>query len=296
MNIAKWLCALAGLVFSAAAGAVVWDTDNYDFSAASGSIWCNQSGTCNTTGLTGSGVIKVTAYSTATVNTSGSSSPTDTGTWIAAQIAMYSGGGFGVSNTPQGATETGSPQHAIDNRGLTDIIVIDFNPNNVANQDNWDVSSFAMGWTCVMASSSDNDNTVGTGTTNICGSSGGSVNADAWLGGNGVVTFAGNAQFSGTNVSVPTETFTALNLSPDASGPNVLHNNIAPTDNVLGRYLVISASLTGYTDAFKIKEISATLMPPGGSTPVPGSLPLLALGLLALAWVSRRRPAAVRAR
>jgi hypothetical protein len=228
----------------------------------------------------------MTAYSTQVVNPTGNdntppttSSPDDSGTWVAAQIAMYSGG-IGITNTKQtSATETGSPQHAIDNRGVNDILVIDF------GSDNWDVSSFSLGWTCVIPQLADS-------ATDSCPTTGGAVNADAWLGGTGAIDFT-SVSFNGSGVPVAPSgfgTFTQLVLNPDTGGVGTRNNNLG-TSTAEGRYLIIAGGLSGYSDAFKVSGIDATQnqqIPPS-QAPAPGSMPLVALGLLALTWVSSRR-------
>src|SRR4030088_1424208 len=102
MRITRLSLAVMGLVISASAGAVTtWNTSTPGIGLTSGSIYCGTN-TCNTTntGLTGS-EIQMTAYSTPTLQTSGSASPTDTGNWVNAQIAIYDGNGVAITNNVQ---------------------------------------------------------------------------------------------------------------------------------------------------------------------------------------------------
>ena len=309
MNVAKVLSVLAGMLIWNSAGAVTWATDRTTgIPLALGSIWCSTTA-CNTTGLTGT-VIKMTAYSTKNIaaTNSGITSPDDSGTWMKAQIDMYSGG-VGITNVKQTFSTslgvpsegTGTPQHGMDNRGVNDILVVDFNPNNVAGQDYWDVSSFFLGWTCQLLNSSNpNSNANSSNGVNICpsGQVGDPVNADAWLGGIGTIDFT-NVSFNASGVpTIAGQTFKTLELGPapgltGTAGVGARDNSTATKDFV-GRYLIIAPSLSGYTDAFKVKSISATMTTPppppnGNQVPVPGSLPLVGLALMALAWVSRSR-------
>jgi hypothetical protein len=307
MNAMRILSIVAGVLAWGTAGAVTtWATDRTSgIPLALGSIWCSTT-QCNTTGLTGT-VIKMTAYSTKNIaaTNSGITSPDDSGTWAQAQIDMYSGG-VGITNVQQTFSSslgvpsegTGTPQHGIDNRGVNDMLVVDFNPNNVAGQDYWDVSSFFIGWTCQLLNSSNpNSNANSSNGINICpsGQVGDPVNVDAWLGGTGVINF-NNVSFNGSGLpSIAGQSFASLKLNPDDGLGGVgARNNDTLTNGATGRYLIIAGSLSGYTDAFKVKSISAEMTTPppppnGNQVPLPGSVPLVGLALLTLAWVSRSR-------
>jgi hypothetical protein len=308
MKIMKMLSILAGVAVWGSAGAIEWATNRSSSIPLNlDSIWCSTTAcnkTATGTGLTGS-VIKLTAYSTQIISAtnSGNASPDDSGTWVKAQIDMYSDG-VGITNVRQtfsssagvASEGTGSPQHAIDNRGVNDILVIDFNPRNTVGQDYWDVSSFYLGWTCQMlnnatATVNSNSGICPTSTPNQVGKA---VNADAWLGGTSEITNFLNMSFSGGVPTIGGQTFTSLALNPDGTIGVGARNNSGATDLAKGRYLIIAPSLAGHTDAFKVKSISASMTTPppppnGHQVPVPGSVPLVGLALLALAWVSRSR-------
>ncbi|MCC7487911.1 MAG: VPLPA-CTERM sorting domain-containing protein [Burkholderiales bacterium] len=274
MNRSRIAVAVAGLSLSASAGAASWGSFN-SVGLTSGSIYCSTT-TCQTTtaGLTGS-IITMSAYSTPTLNASGTSSPVDTGNWLDARIRIYSGSGGGIAianNVQPSTTEASSPQHAIDNRGVNDLLVVDF------GSDYWDLSSFTIGYACKMYGASSSD------TSPSC--NGSSVNVDAWLGGSGAIDF-NTVSFAG---GVPTGGFTQLTLNPDIGGTGLRNDTSNP--DVVGRYLVIAGSLGGYKDAFKVTGIEAEYTPPppppgGNNVPLPGSVPLLAAGLVGL-WASRR--------
>lgn len=271
------LIPLLGLAFAAPAEAVTWGTTTSIGLASTSmgsSIYCSTT-TCQTSasGLTGS-VITMRAYSTPTLQTTSGVSPVDTGNWINAQLAIYGGSGVGISNSLQGSTDTTSPQHAIDNYGTNDILVIDFGSNN------WDVTSFSLGWTCAMTS------------TGTCGTSGGNVNVDAWVGGTSSINF-NSVAFSGGVPAIAGQTFTQLSLTPDIGPTGTRLDNTNP--NPLGRYLVVAGSLANYTDAFKFSGVVANQATPPSGVPLPGTVPLFMLGLLALGYASRRRQAGVRA-
>lgn len=283
MNIAKWLSALVGVVLSAMAGATTWDT-SIGVGLTSGSIYCSttscQSG--NASGLTGS-VITMTAYSTPTLQTGGGTSPTENngvnGNWLNAQIAIYGGSGVGITNSVQPASaDANVPQHAIDNRGVDDVLVVDFGSAG------WDVSTFSLGYICEMAAttnSSDVPTCLGTN----------SVNVDAWIGGSSAINF-NTVSFSGNDAAATLPGFTPLVFTPDPGGSGLRTETTAAT----GRYLVITGSLAGFKDAFKITNVTAGQPggPGGGTAPLPGTVWLFGLGLLAMTWTSRRRAATAR--
>ena len=260
MKIAKLLFPLVGLALSAPAGAVSWNTASNSIGATTGSIYCSTT-TCatSTSGLSGS-IMTMTAYSTPN---SGSPTP-ESGNWVDARIAIYSGGGVGISNFQQ-TGETSSPQHGIDNYLVNDLLVIDFGSNG------WDVSSFSLGWTCTVS-----------GPTSCSGSS---VNVDAWVGGTGVIDF-NTVSFSGSSSSATLPGFTSLTLSGDPGGTGVKTDS----SSAIGRYLVIGGNLANSTSAFKVSGVRAIgpSAPPPTGVPLPGTAWLMVLGMLALATASRR--------
>jgi hypothetical protein len=261
-NTYKVLLGFAALGLSSGAHAVTWTTTNsIALGVTGGSIYCSTT-TCATSssGLTGS-VMTMRAYSTPN---SGTPTP-ESGNWIDAKIAIFGGSGVGISNTPQGSADTSTPQHAIDNRVVNDILVIDF------GSDNWDVSSFSLGYACTIDS-------AGTGCT------GSTVNVSAWVGGTGAINF-NSVAFSGSGSSATLPGFQALTLSNDPGGTGTKTDSTS----YVGRYLVISGDLGSYSDAFKVSGVSAVQI---ATVPVAGTLPLMLLGGFALgAMLRRRRPA-----
>jgi len=293
---------IAGLVgFGASAHAVSWTT----------------TGTFGLTSLyqldssNPSNNLKVTAYSTTTLASSGTRGATDGSSWLAAQLQGYGNpNGFGVRNalactttncTGKDAGEGVSPEHAVDNDQLVDIVV--FELPTIPNM-TWSFSTLSIGYV-----SSNNDTSpeinVWVGGKDLgagynfsdtcfvgCTTSGDKSLTDAARG----FTYAGRIDFSGTGTK-------GINASATAhdSGSALFDNRNA---SAVGQYIIIAASSTASgssdstkakkLDAFKISGLTANLQsvpgqPSSGQVPEPGSLMLLGGGILGLAWFRRRQ-------
>ncbi len=270
---------LASLGTPASAALYTWNTTG-NLSPGNGT-GCAGGAACKATFTSTSGGLSLAAraYSTPIYD---STQPFNiSGNWVEAKIGLYSGG-IGVSNLVSGdaTAESSSPNHAMDNRNVKDIMVFEL-PTGV-----WDPESFKLGW-----ASTDSD-------------------IQAWVGGNDIG--AGfdfrNVCFSGCSGTA--QTLTALGFSdigsaiPVASGGtqspggasaaggvNVPTNVAVPfATTQTGRYLVMAGnlgqgSITGDNDYFKISQVVANKLP---GVPAPGSILLLGLGLFALG-VARAR-------
>jgi len=228
------------------------------------SIYCSTT-TCSTSqsGLLGP-VIRMSAYQTQNNTGNQTASPNEsspTSTWIGAQIRTYMMGshvGIGITSVDDGAASAGPTMGAesmIDNNGVDDILVVDFLSTG------WDVNALAVGRNCNAS------------TTPATSCSGRNANISAWLTNTLPVGFTGN---NGT--AVPNVVNTALTVATGGAGQRLI------SGTATGRYLIITGKTSDYRDAFTIKGLSAER-----TIPVPGSVPLLGLALLALVWVSRSR-------
>lgn len=284
-NMLRLLVVALGVWGAVPVGATTWGYafNSVDMTVQGGSIYCGSNpDSCqagNSAGLSGS-IMKMTAYSTPTEikNADGTPNvnalPPDVGSWVAARMRIYGDSGLGISNNVEpNSSETSASEHAMDNNGVNDILVVDFNPLNLANQNSWDVTSFELGYLC-------------NALNDAC--SGATVDVQAWIGSSFPNTAAG---FSGNEGAATLPGFTALSFTNNGASTATVRNE---TTTAVGRYLVITGDLSRNKDAFKLKGITANKVPPppppdGNQVPLPGSVPLVGLALLALAWVSRSR-------
>lgn len=195
-----------------------------------------------------------------------------------AGLAVYNEtSGLGIGNpidTPRsgGLESSSGGQHAIDN--------FDRNNDGGLNYNSWrtngthaadfllldfgevmELHSFQLGWTGY--SNTDVDFFIGTelpfdGFTNTDGTGNGTTIASL------LEQAMGWKQVSKTGLGVGTKSF-------------------AGNEKYSGRYVLVAGALGGYNDAFKLDKMSMTTT----STPTPGTMALLGIGMAAVAW-SRR--------
>ena len=191
-----------------------------------------------------------TALKLRAYSTSSTGSPS-TGNFQGADIAGFSDGIAIDNSVPSG--ETSSGQNYIDNAGVVDVLVFE------APTDNFDWESLTLG-------SITNDTTP---------------DVQAYVGGIGANKNFTSLCFSGCtggNVDLVTDGFTPL--GPISSAANAAIN-FGP--NTVGRYLVVSGALNETDDFFRVAAVG------GHTIPSPQTLPLLALGLVGMWAVMRRR-------
>jgi len=235
--------------------------------SASAATWTysSTSPASNSSGLTAT----ATAYS-ATNNTTAT---------IGATTAYY-GGGLGVLS---GAETTNSyPDHAMDNNGRIESILISFSDgaNGITNADKVNLSSITVGW-----SNGDTDFSVyaykgaATPTTSPLGLTYSNLTSYSW-------ELIGNYNKSGT-------------------GTFAITNSVYSSHWLIGAYNGVVAGMDFGDDYFKMASLTGTKCPTtgtipasckGGSTttgqaPEPGTLLLMGAGLLGLTRMSRRKPA-----
>ena len=278
------LAGMVGAAFATPAVATQWLSDNA--SAAVAVSACNNTttpavmpGTCQmtmaATSGTGTGTVKVRAYSTRT------SDHSQNGIWQSADIHMYQGG-FGVTNLVAGDTGEGiTPEHAVDNNQVYDVLVFELPSTGM------DIDSFRLGW----AQESGNN----------------WADVQTWFGGNNL---ASNFDFStvcftstcsgGTQLANLGGGFTDITSTMKINGTSIFNggdNNVPVGQQVdfsgtqSGQYLVVAGRLGDSFDNFKVDMLKASGGGPGGQTPVPGTLALLGLGLAGLVSIKKRRPA-----
>jgi hypothetical protein len=199
-------------------------------------------------------------------------SNTGTGSTYATGAINYQGTGSGIGtyNQSEGLTGVGSPNHAIDNYGTgQDMVLLSFNAAEV-------LKSVKLGWggdSSTTAYDSDFQVLRWTGSTAITSASiTGKTSAQLLTAGWSLVTAVDGATYKGST----DQTFSVN------------------TGNLSSSYWLISAYNSAFggtaystgADAFKLLEVAAA-----GKVSTPGTLALAGLALLAMTQVRRRRSA-----
>ena len=214
------------------------------------------------------GSFQIKAYGFTTANSNG------TGGFQQRNVQRYSGG-LGICD---GSTsgDCSTPQHAIDNDGTNDFILIDFGAGH-----EYAPTLFSIGWEYY--------NNCSTSTvSNTC------PDIEAWVG-NDFNAALGYAGVTGSWTQI-------LDGEPQN---NIQPGTDYPFGTGAGRYLLIGAQtgseycthVTYFTksktvceyDYFKLQSIALSKNPPEEEVPEPGALGLLGLAALGIALARRRR-------
>ncbi len=203
-------------------------------------------------------------------------SATNNSTATMTATTAYYGGGLGV--TSNGET-TSSPQHAIDNNGPIETVMISFSDgvSGVTAADKVNLSSVTFGYV-----SGDSDFSVyaytGSGTASPLGLTYSNLTSNGW-------TLVG--QYNGGS----------------SAATNPIANSIYSSYWLIGAYNGLGGSnVDSNDDFFKLASVTGSKCPtgstspycggggtPGGGVPEPGTLLLMGAGFLGLTRVMRRR-------
>lgn len=213
------------------------------------------------TGSVTNGGVTVTA--TGWSNT-GSGSPVGSQLLEQQTLSLY-GGGLGITNkdacgsSPCDANEGSSPEHAIDNNGRYEMVLLSF--SQAVKLD-----SVKLGW-------ASNDSDISVMAYNGPGTGSSSLNGNTWAGVSAAWQSIGNYSDVGT-----------------ASAKAVNAGSVSSSYWLIGAYNPLAnpggGSVTGsYYDYVKLASVTTS---PGGSAPLPGTLILLGTGLLGMLSMRKR--------
>jgi hypothetical protein len=251
--------------------------------------------TYSATAPSASGDPSVTLSGFTAANTSG----TVTGNWSSTNVASWSGGGLGVVT----GSET-SPEHAVDNSGNTESVLLNFGTSKVA------LSSIGLGWISNGTTASSCSSTAGSNTTKCL--NGGVVNNSSITADISVFRWAGAAGQTPPNLANKSAT------SLTSSGWELVGNydmgvdqtaayNTINSAGVSSSWWLISAYNSGLTtglssaevsaktfgtvnngsDFFKLYAVAGTVT---NKVAEPASLALASVALAGVAGLRRRKP------
>jgi hypothetical protein len=293
----NWFAAAAVVFVAALPGAASAQATWNLYNGSSGGSGCSQNGTnANTYGNTYACTSSAGGSATVTAWSSDKGTGADAITYAGSNLAnafVGDNGNSGFGNKDRGETlaATGPVQHAVDNVGSYDFLLLNFSAATV-------LSSFGLGYACTTDAAGTGCATAmadvtlmrwtgttppptGTGTASIGGN--GTLTNSGWslvgsyanVGADPVLAFGGSAQATGATQASSWWLISAFNST--LNGGTACKSGAA----------LVAATCTGGNDSFKLNWAQTTAGG-GGGVPEPGSLALAAAALLGLGY-SRRQ-------
>ena len=218
-------------------------------------------------GPVGSPSVKVSAFST-----------TASGPAFASATLTSFGGGLGVAAA--GESQTSSPNHAMDNSGSTDLILLDFGTAKV------DLDSVTIGWKSNSTGGSngaDADISVFRYTGQLTTTPG-----VATLAATGVGLLAGGWTLVGNYADLGTGTAKSVNSTNSTSSWWLISAYNASYGST-SESTSSTSGLTGGNDYFKVLSVAGNVPTPPPVIPEPGSLALMGIAMAGFVATRRRK-------
>ncbi len=248
----------------------VWVIGSTDWTAASGTT---KEISATAPSLSGDPNVKLSGFS---VTNSTSTGPVTTGTWTSRGMQSWAGSGMGVLT----GNET-APQHAVDNVGSTEAVLLDFGGKNV------NLTSIGLGWMNGAASADVSlfrwVGVAGQSQPNLVGQTGSSLTSSGW-------ELVGNYDM-GLDTSAPA--YSAVNASGVSSSWWLIAAYNSGLTTGMSSQAVSSKTfgvVDNAADYFKLYAVAGNVVSSstGGKLPEPASLALAGVGLLGVAGLRRR--------